>query len=458
MQQRNGVAWRGVNFALGGRYAGRVGGALDWDRAFGFERGRKGVVLSKTIRVIIVNTDEEVSADLRAALLSIDGVKIVAEVDEPALLAQALNQFPAEALLVHMDPTPTAMMDVVAPLVEANKDRIAAIGMTEDRDAELVMRAMRAGMRELLWKPFPPEQLGEILSRISADTANGGRRLGRLITVVGAAGGTGATTLSANLAVELALVEEWYGGISSQRKPRVAIVDMDFRFGQVAMQLDAQPTYTIAELCDTVEQIDPAMLERAMCKHETGAHILARPNDFAEGEAITAGQSASVVATLQEHYDFVVADFPARFDATANAVFDMADIYLLNMQLLVPAVRNTDRMLHELGRAGYSLDRVRLVCNRLGRDTGYLEKGDVESTLKRKIDFTLPDDWKTSSTAVNMGQPLATHAPKSRLRLAFRDLAISLAGAAEDDGAPAPAPPPREEDRKRLFSLFGTKK
>ncbi|MCA9243150.1 MAG: hypothetical protein KDA32_04285 [Phycisphaerales bacterium] len=414
--------------------------------------------MSKTIRVIVVNTDEGVAADLRAALLSIGGVKIVAEVDEPALLAQALHQFPAEALLVHLDPTPTAMMDVVAPLVEANKDRITAFAMTEDRDAELVMRAMRAGMKELLWKPFPPEQLAEILNRISADKGAGGRRIGRLITVVGAAGGTGATTLSTNLAVELALVEEWYGGVSMQRKPRVAIVDMDFRFGQVAMQLDAQPTYTIAELCDTVEAIDPAMIERAMCKHETGAQILARPNDFAEGESISAGQCASVIATLQEHYDFVVADFPARFDATANAVFDMADIYLLNMQLLVPAVRNTDRMLHELGRAGYALDRVRLVCNRLGRDTGYLEKGDVESTLKRKIDFVLPDDWKTSSTAVNMGQPLATHAPKSRLRLAFRDIAIALAGAAEDESGPTAAPEPRDEERKGLFALFGSKK
>lgn len=230
--------------------------------------------MSQGIRVIVVNTDEQVGTDLRAVLLSIDGVRIVAEVEEPALLAQALSQSPAEVLLVHLDPNPAGIMDVVTPLIEAYKDQIAAIAMTEDRDAQLVMRAMRAGMKEFLWKPFPAEQLAETLRRVAREATGDGRRLGRLISVVGTTGGAGATQLTVNLAVELAQLERWRGAASPGTRPRVAAVDMDYRFGQLAMQLDAQPTYTLGELCETPEQIDMQMIERAMFKHDAGVHVL----------------------------------------------------------------------------------------------------------------------------------------------------------------------------------------
>lgn len=392
--------------------------------------------MSRNVRVIVVNTDEEVASDLRAVLLSIEGVKIVAEIDEPALLGQALDQFPAEVVLVHLDPTPAAMMDVVAPLIEQRKDQIAAIAITEDRDAELVMRAMRAGMREFLWKPFPPEQLADILQRLATDAAaSGSRQLGRLIVVVGTTGGVGATQLATNLAVELAQFEHWDAAPRPGVKPRVAVVDLDFRFGQVAMQLDAQPTYTIAELCESHEAIDPQMIERAMCKHSTGVHVLARPADLQQAESSSAGQCAAVLAALQEHYDFVLADLPARFDASARSVFDMSDTYLLVFQLMVPAVRAADRTLTELGRCGYAPARVRLVCNRCCRDGAYLEESDVEATLHRKIDFRLPDDWRSSAVAVNMGAPLLISAPKSKLRQAYRQIALALAGPGQPRGS-----------------------
>ena len=212
--------------------------------------------MTQGIRVIVVNTAEEVTPDLRAVLLSIEGVRIVAEIDEPALLAQTLDQLPAEVLLIHLDPNPAGMMDVVAPLIEARKGQLAAIAMTEDRDAELVMRAMRAGIKEVLWKPFPAEQLGESLQRASRETDSDGRCLGQVISVVGTSGGVGVTQLATNLAVELAQLEDWPGALNARPQPRVAVVDMDLRFGQVAMQLDAQPTYTLAELCETAEQLE----------------------------------------------------------------------------------------------------------------------------------------------------------------------------------------------------------
>lgn len=413
--------------------------------------------MSRTIRVIVVNSDEEATAELRSHLLSVEGVKIVAEIDEPVFLTQALDQFPAEVLLIHLDPNPVAMMEIVAPLVEARKEQLAAIGMTEDRNAELVVRAMRAGMREFLWKPFPPEQLSEILKRVGAELGSGGRKFGRLIPVVGTCGGVGVTTLVTNLAVELAQLKDATG---NGNPPRVALVDLDFRFGQVATFLDAQPTYTIADLCDTPEHIEPQMIERVVIKHSSGVHILSQPNDLERAERITAAQAAAVLSALQEHYDFVVTDGPIRIDPTARSVLDMTDVCLMVLQLVVPSVRNADRWLQDLRQKGYNLDRIRMVCNRFGREAGFLEQSDVETTLGRKLTWMLPDDWKTSSAAVNVGTPLLEWAPKSKLRMAYRQIAQALAagihGADADDDEPTAEA--AEGPRKGLFSLFAGQK
>ena len=423
--------------------------------------------MSDVIRVIVVNSDEEATAELRSYLLSIPGVKIVAEIDEPVFLAQALDQFPAEVLLIHLDPNPSAMMDVVGPLIEARKEHLAAIAMSEDRDAELVVRAMRAGMREFLWKPFPPEQLNEILQRVGSQPGGSGRRLGHLIPVMGTCGGMGVTTLVTNLGVELAQLQDWNGNPGSPGPPRVALVDLDFRYGQVAMFLDAQPTYTIADLCDTPERVEPQMIDRVMVKHPSGVHVLAQPNDLERSETISAAQAAGALAALQEYYDFVLLDGPGRFDPTARAVLDMTDVCLLVLQLLVPAVRNADRILGEMARKGYNLDRVCVVCNRHGREAGYLEQADVEATLGRKVNWTIPDDWKTSSTAVNVGAALLDWAPKSKLRAAYRQIALALAsGASGAQPAEAaagstgckPVPPGAEAQRKGFFSMFAGQK
>jgi len=421
--------------------------------------------VSRVIRVIVVNADESATAELRSHLLSIDGVKIVAEIDEPALLARAADQFPCEVVLVHLDPNPAAMMEAIAPLIEARKEHLAAVAMTEDRDAELVVRAMRAGMREFLWKPLSPEQLREVLQRVGGESAGVGQRLGRLIAVVGTCGGVGATTLATNLAVELAQLKEWPGAAGGQRPvPRVAVVDLDFRFGHVAMFLDAQAGYSIADLCETPERIEAQMIDRVMVKHPAGVHVLAQPNDLERAERITAAQTAGALGALQEYYDFVVTDGPSRLDPTARAVLDMTDVCLIVVQLVVPAVRNADRILTELARKGYNMDRVRVVCNRFGRETGYLEPADVETTLGRQLSFTIPDDWKTSSTAVNVGTALLDWAPKSKLRAAYRQIAVALAtGAPATEGEEASSTggtpvPPGEPPRRGLFSLFAGQK
>lgn len=371
--------------------------------------------MRRSVRVIIFNGDEDYSATLRGDLLCIPGVQIVAEIDEPGLIDQAVQQFPAELLIAHLDPAPDVALPLAAKVATDHPD-LAVFVISESTNGQHILMAMRAGIREFLTKPVEPHlirgALDKVLSQTTATT-----QVGRLIPILGTIGGAGASILATNLAVELADLVKG--------KP-VALVDLDFRYGQLGTMLDLQADYTIADLCDTPEQLDESMVNRAIVKHSSGVHLLARPNTFQQADQITAAHCATVLTSLQQVYEYVVVDGPNRSDPGGLAVLDLADVNLLVIQLLVTSVRNVHRMLEELREGGYNLSRFQLVCNRVGRDSAHLEIDHVESTLGLKVLHQVPDDWRAVSASVNMGVPLMESAPKSRTRLAIRALAEKI--------------------------------
>lgn len=366
------------------------------------------------VRFIISNSDEQFGKELRALLLSFAGVKIVAEVDEVALLPQTVKRCPVDVLLVNLDPTPEAILPVAGEIAAA-EPQLAVFASSSSTDGQLILNAMRLGLREFLPRPIDPATLGEAIERVAAKRLNRTQQ-GKLITVLGCAGGVGATFLATNLAVELGQL------VSGE----VTVVDMDYRFGQVATLLDVDAKFTLADLCNSPEALEASVVRRALERHHTGIQVLSRPSHFAQADTITASACVGLLSGLLQFNEYVVADGPNRFDPSAKSVLDLSDVTVLLVQLLVPSVRNALRILDGMREAGFNFDRIRLVCNRLGRESGHLSVQDVESTLGLKCYASIPDDWATVSSAINLGEPLLQNCPKSKVRAALQDFALRL--------------------------------
>ena len=366
------------------------------------------------VRFIVLNGEEHFAGELRALLLGISGVKIVAEVDEPALLAQAIQQFPADVALVNLDPTPDGILPVMAEAIKVSPD-LTFFAVSASTDGQLILKTIRTGVREFLPKPIEQSALEEAVHKVATQCANNAE-LGTLITVLGASGGVGATMFAANLAVELATIVPG----------RVTIVDLDYRFGQVATLLDVEPRYTLADLCSTPEELDPQIIDRAVVRHGSGLYVLSRPASIAQADTITGASCVSLLSKLLQFNDYVVVDGPTRSDLNARPVLDLSDVNVLLLELVVPTVRNAARMIAELREGGYNTHRTRLICNRIGRDAGSLSVADVSETLDLPMFATIPDDWPTVSAAINLGLTLQSHSPKSRVRQAVEEIARRL--------------------------------
>lgn len=372
--------------------------------------------MAQTVRTIVFTANEAQAPELRRTMTSLPQVRIVAELDEPSLLAQAVAQFPCDLLIADLDPSAPVVIECIRQLREAKPD-LAVFALSKETQGDLVLKAMKAGIREYLIKPLNLDELEQAIAKITTTSVNS-KEPGKLISVMGSAGGVGSTTIATNLAVELAdLVGE---------DKQVVIVDLDFRFGHVATLLDVQGQYTVADLCSTQEELDLDIVRKALIRHETGVYVLRRPHSFAQAELITAAHCANVLTTLQDMSAYVVVDGPTRHDPGGRSVLDAADYNFMVLQMLVTSVRNTDRMIQELGTQGFNTERIEFLCNRLGRESGHLEIDQVESILDRKMFAAFSDDWKNVSASVNIGQPLKSHNDKSRVRQEIRELAMRI--------------------------------
>ena len=372
--------------------------------------------MPRNVRAILYTANEAEAPDLRRAITSLPPMRIVAELDEPSLLPQAVAQFPCDLVLADLDPNPAVVLECLRQLKEAAPE-LLIFAISAQTEGDIVLRALRAGIKAYLVKPLNVEELEQAVAGI-VDTPAKAKEPGKLISFMGSAGGVGCTALATNLAVELAeLVGE---------QQMVTLVDLDFRFGNIATLLDVHGQFTVADLCSTQEQLDPQMILKALIKHDSGLYVLRRPHSFAQAEMITAAHCANVLSSLQEMCAYVVVDGPTRHDSGGRSVLDAADVNFLVLQLLVPCVRNADRMMQELTAQGFNTDRISFLCNRVGRELAHLEVKQVETILNRKIYMTLTDDWKSVSSSINIGQPLKVEFVHTKIRQEIRQLAMKI--------------------------------
>ncbi|MFQ5413598.1 MAG: CpaE family protein [Phycisphaerae bacterium] len=376
--------------------------------------------MAQDVRFIIFNSDEAYAGELRAMLRSLHRARIIAEVDEPAILPQAVQQCRADVLLVNLDPSPDAVLPIAGEIAKSNSS-LAVFAVSGSTDGQLILKAMRLGLREYLPKPIDTKALAEAVEGVVSQRGETAQQ-GTLITVQGTAGGVGATVLATNLAVELAQLAQ--GGVT--------VVDLDYHFGQVATFLDVEPTYTLADLCASPEQLELHVIERALVKHSSGVRVLSRPSQLTEAETMTASACVGLLSGLLQLSEYVVIDGPHRSDPGAKTLLDFSDVNLLIVQLLIPSVRNGQRILDGLRETGYNLGRMRLICNRVGRDAGQLSIRDVAQTLGIGEFASIPEDWSAVCAAINIGEPLLTHSPKSKARVAIREIAERLHNADDE--------------------------
>jgi pilus assembly protein CpaE len=367
------------------------------------------------IRVMIVDDVSETRENVRKLLQfesDVDVVGVARTGKEAIQLSQDLNPD-----VVLMDINMPDMDGISATeAIRAKQPAVQVVILSVQGDQNYMRRAMLAGARDFLTKPPMGDELISAIRRagamaqtersksaqvqvapISGNTGSvigyGGPK-GKIVTIYSPKGGTGCTTLAVNLALTL-----------NNEDTRVALVDGNLQFGDVAVFINEQGKNTIIDLAPRAEELDPEIVEEVMLKHAaSGLHVLAAPSRPEYAEKVSSTQFAKVLEYLRQMYAYVIVDTAAFLTDVTLSAIDISDLVVLVTTQDIPSIKNCRLFLDLLQTLGIERERILFVMNRYDKRIN-ITPDRVTENLKQEIVSVIPLDEQTVTKAVNRGVP-----------------------------------------------------
>ena len=378
------------------------------------------------IKVLIVDDVAQTREDIKRLLYFEKDVDVVGE---------AANGAEAVSLCANISPD-VVLMDINMPVMDGitaaekislENPKIAVIVISIQSEQGYLKRAMMAGAREFLVKPFSSDELIDTIRKVYRLEKKRQEGLGlqkvalssekilrdkQVIVIQSLKGGVGKSIIAANLAVAL----------QQRNEGSVALVDLDLQGGDMAVMLNLMPRITIADIVQEKEP-DIEVLKKALIKHPTGISVLPAPLRPEQGETVHAAEVEVVIKLLKDNFQYVVIDTPPYFHETNLTALDMADKILVICSPDLPTIKNVRIGLETLESLDHKA-KLRLILNRSNQEVG-INPSDVEESLSYKIFAHIPSDGKTVIGAVNRGQPFVLTANTTKIAQQI----INLSGA-----------------------------
>jgi pilus assembly protein CpaE len=285
---------------------------------------------------------------------------------------------------------------------------------------------MTAGARDYLIRPFESDEITRLVAelrglegkrkRFSEQASDGGPG-GTAITMFGAKGGVGRTTLAINLAVALAMQEE----------QRVALVDLDVHLGDVSLLLGIAPERTLIDLVPVIDKLDSDLLRGYVGSHASGLKVLAAPSRPEDGEAIQPEHIRTILQVLLRTYDYVVIDTPRQLNDSVIAALDLSSLVCFVASNQLPCLKSTQLCLDlMMTNWAYSNDKVKLILNQAHNGSGVSLK-EAPTVIDYPVFWKIPYDSGPVAEA-EWGKPFVLDQPKAKISRNITSLARVLTG------------------------------
>ena len=327
-------------------------------------------------------------------------------------------------ILVALEEPPMRGIATIEAIRRQNANA-AVVVYSSSAAPELLRQAMRAGARDFLAKPLSARDVTEALAFRADGPGDDGeapgnreRGTGTVITVAGAKGGIGKSTLAANLAVALR-------EITSQD---VALLDTDVQFGDIGVIFDVEPPHDrcVSYLGREGVTLSRDVVAESLIRHESGIDILAvlpEPNDW---RVVRPEQVARLARALAETHEYVVVDTPGTINEVVAAALCEADVILLVTSLEMSSIKDTKTAVRVLGSLGVDSGRIRLVIND-STSASAITPDDVAEATGLPVATSIPHD-RQLGRSVQRGVPVYLEHRGGTFPRAVADLAGSLAG------------------------------
>lgn len=351
--------------------------------------------------ILIVTANAQLQDELEVALEALGGAAPLHRVvDHRSRAIQMMRNRPPDLLLVEMSQDLEELRTFIQEAaVVSPRTTVAAVFMTETFDAEvsesdLIIQAMRAGVKDFLRRPVSTNDLARLLDAAGELQATHAPDSCRVVTFVSNKGGVGKSTMAVNTAVGLAL----------RHPDRVLLIDASLQMGVVAPMLDIVDAPTLTNAARERDRLDSTMLRQLATRHESGLHVLPAPVDAIDAAEVDDELMTRIITLARPSFDYIVVDTFPLFDRVIVSILDMSDLVFVVTENVVPTLLGAVKMIDVLDRIGVPESKQSVVLNRFTSIAGSLAAEDVANRLQRPIEYIVPYE-KRIVTSANTGDP-----------------------------------------------------
>lgn len=342
--------------------------------------------------------------------------------------ALVLTEWPRDLdlLVVDLASSSDPVADAAA-LKTAVPGSCIVIGVGRINDVALYRDLLAVGFADYLTMPLAEGAFGRSVERaLERRDRGGGLMVGadsaqkdakpRTLSVIGARGGVGATTVAIAIASLL----------GARLKEEVLLIDFDLHFGSLMLALDLEAIDALREALDQPERIDALFIQQVAQKKSEYLFAMGAEEPPTGGFQARPHAANDFLRSVHRRFRWIVADVPRGDPVIQRQVIEASTDILLITDLSLPGVRDAMRLqqlVHDVAPA------ARLLLATSGaadQRRSAVKVADVERTLKRKVDCQIPADAPAALAAVNFGKPLVEAAPASGIVKALRPLVASL--------------------------------
>lgn len=394
------------------------------------------------VGVLAISMDPASRATLEVMVAQTPGAHLVDNVDRhivPREVMRLLEDFQYRVCVIDFDEGVEQCCRIAEHLRDNCDNTVSLVAACSDSSPDTIIAAMRSGCTEYLVKPFDSERVLAALAHIA------GRRhirdddasAGRIVTFIGAKGGTGVTSLALHLALTLV----------RRHQQKCLLVDQHPSLGDVSLYLGIhRHQYSFYELVHNTDRLDLELLQGFVLQHESGLHVLDSPEVIDNFPHPSPESIEHTLAFLAESYQFVLIDSPPGMTEDACAAIRQSDQIAIIITPELPAIRNAVRSIEYLVGLHYPEKSIDIVLNRQSKNSMVTDQ-EIEAALHRPIDVRIPNSYGEIAKAINSGTPVPG-GRNDKLSLAFDEWSDRLMGE-------APAGEAKKHGGRSWFNLFG---
>ena len=317
-------------------------------------------------------------------------------------------------------------LDSLAEVCDAGT-RVIVIG--RQNDVVLYRELTRRGVSDYLIAPVGT--LDIVRSVCGLFSAPDAKPVGRLIAVVGAKGGVGASTIAHNIA--------W--AIARDLKLDTVVADLDLGFGTAGLDFNQDPPQGIADAVFSPERIDTNFIDRLLSKCTDHLSLLAAPATLDRIYDLSSESFDSIYDALRATMPFVVLDVPHQWTGWTRRTLIAADDILIVAMPDLANLRNAKNLLDLLKASRPNDRRPFYLLNNVGvPKRPEISSADFAKALDDQPVAIIPFEPQVFGAAANNGQMIAELSANHRTAESFRQLAQLVTG--------------RSESKKSKSSLF----